>query len=167
MEQQEKREKVFHHLQQLGIAYTVSEHPAVYAIEELDGMEINALGDICKNLFLRDSSGKRHFLVTMPKDRKAPFKILQQKLGTSRLSFASEDRLAKFLGLHQGEVSPFGVLNDDCCEVEMVFDAALDGNPCVGVHPNDNTATVWISFADLHNAVAAHGNRVHMLCLDD
>ena len=71
------------------------------------------MGEVCKNLFLRDSAGKRHFLVTIPNDKKAPLKILQQKLGTSRLSFASETRLARYLKLHKGEVTPFGILNDE------------------------------------------------------
>ena len=162
----ENREKVFRYLEQLGLEYSVTEHPAVYTIEEMNGLGINLLGDVCKNLFLRDSSGKRHFLVTMPSDRKAPLKILQQQLGTSRLGFASEDRLARFLKLHQGEVSPFGVLNDDDCAVELVFDSALEGNPRLGLHPNDNTATVWISFENLCKAIAAHGNRMHILPLN-
>ena len=167
MSQTKKREKVFHYLQQLGIAYTVLEHPAVYTIDEMMALNIPLSGDVCKNLFLRDAAGKRHFLVTMSKDKKVPLKTLQQKLGSSRLGFASEDRLAKHLGLQQGEVTPFGILNDDSRDVEVVFDTALEGNPCLGLHPNDNTATVWISFSDIHKTVAAHGNRIHMFELGE
>ena len=162
----EKRQKVYDYLKRLGVEYTVTEHPAVFSIDEMKALKINLKGDVCKNLFLRDSAGKRHFLVTMSNDKAAPLKVLQQKLGTSRLSFASQERLAKYLDLAQGEVTPFGILNDDGCEVELVFDSALDGNPCLGVHPNDNTATVWISFDDLCRSVEAHGNRIHLVALD-
>ena len=167
MDQQENRKNVLSHLGQLGVDYAITEHPAVYTIEEMQNSGIKLVGEVCKNLFLRDSAGKRHFLVTIPGGKKAPLKILQQKLGTSRLSFASEERLARYLKLHQGEVTPFGILNDEGREVELVFDSALEGHPRLGVHPNDNTATVWISFADLHRAVAAHGNRIHILPLED
>ena len=162
----EKRQKVYDYLKRLGVKYTVTEHPAVFSIDEMKALKINLKGDVCKNLFLRDSAGKRHFLVTMSNDKAAPLKVLQQKLGTSRLSFASQERLAKYLDLTQGEVTPFGILNDDGCEVELVFDSALDGNPCLGVHPNDNTATVWISFDDLCRSVESHGNRIHLVALD-
>ncbi|MEA4989971.1 Prolyl-tRNA editing protein ProX [bioreactor metagenome] len=163
----EKRQKVYDYLKRLEVKYTVTEHPAVFSIDEIKALKINLKGDVCKNLFLRDSAGKRHFLVTMRNDKTAPLKVLQQKLGISRLSFASQERLAKYLDLAQGEVTPFGILNDEGCEVEIVFDSALEGNPCLGVHPNDNTATVWISFNDLYRSVSAHGNRIHMVALDD
>ena len=162
-----KRQKVYDYLNQLGFAFSVTEHPAVFSIDEMKNLGLPLKGDVCKNLFLRDSAGKRHFLVTLPNDKVAPLKALQQILGTSRLSFASQKRLAKYLNLVQGEVTPLGILNDDNREVELVFDAALEGNPCLGVHPNDNTATVWISFADLYRVVEVHGNRIHIVVLGD
>lgn len=113
MDQQENRKNVLRHLGQLGVDYAITEHPAVYTIEEMLNSGIKLMGEVCKNLFLRDSAGKRHFLVTIPNDKKAPLKILQQKLGTSRLSFASETPLARYLKLHKGEVTPFGILNDE------------------------------------------------------
>ena len=167
MANMEKRQKVYDYLEKIGVQYSVTEHPAVYSLEELNSFVDIFKGDICKNLFLRDSAGKRHFLVVAAKDKSVPLKALQQKLGTSRLSFASHEQLAHFLNLAQGEVTPFGILNDDTLKVELIFDAALKGSPCLGVHPNDNTATVWISFADLYRAIDEHGNRIHILALDD
>lgn len=166
MDDLKKRQDVYDCLNQMGLEYTVTEHPAVFSIEELENLGISLKGDVCKNLFLRDSAGKRHFLVTMPKDKVVPLKALQQKLETSRLSFASQERLAKYLKLVPGEVTPFGIINDEEQVVELVFDAALEGNPCLGVHPNDNTATVWISFCDLYRFAEARGNRIHMVALD-
>ena len=99
-----KRQKVYDYLNQHGFAFSVTEHPAVVSIDEMKSLGIFLKGDVCKNLFLRDSAGKRHFLVTLPNDKVAPLKALQQTLGTSRLSFASQKRLGKYLNLVQGEV---------------------------------------------------------------
>ena len=65
MDDLEKRQKVYDYLKQFGLAYSVTEHPAVFSIEEMENLGITLKGDVCKNLFLRDSAGKRHFLVTM------------------------------------------------------------------------------------------------------
>ena len=55
-------------------------------------------------------------------------------------------------------MTPFGVLNDEACAVEVIFDAALRGHDKLGFHPNDNTATVFVSFDDMMRIVSAHGN---------
>jgi Uncharacterized conserved protein len=163
----EKRQKVFDHLGQLGIEYSVTEHPAVFSIDEMRGLGIIAKGEVCKNLFLRDAAGKRHFLVILPHDKTVSMKTLQQKLDTTRLSFASHERLALYLKLAQGEVTPFGILNDGNRNVELIVDASLAANPCLGVHPNDNTATLWISFNDLYRAVEAFALSIRIVDLSD
>ena len=83
----------------------------------------------------------------------------------SALSFASEERLKRFLGLEKGAVTPLGVLNDEERAVEVVFDRELAGLPSLGVHPNRNTATVFLAFADLEALVRAHGNPVSLVDL--
>ena len=57
------REKVEARLRELGIVYQISEHAAVFTIEELDLLSFDGQGEVCKNLFLRDAKGTRHFLV--------------------------------------------------------------------------------------------------------
>ena len=68
---------------------------------------------------------------------------------TRPLSFASEEDLMKLLGLTAGSVTPLGVLNDE--------------ERKVGVHPNDNTATVWLKAEDLVRLIGEHGNRIHVV----
>lgn len=104
----EEKEKVLARLEALGIPYELTEHPAVYTIEEMDNLKITEKGDVCKNLFLRDAKGTRHFLVVLDKDKKADLKKIQEQLGSSRLSFASEERLMKHLGPQQGVRHPAG-----------------------------------------------------------
>ncbi len=157
------QEKVFEKLNELNIKYEVMNHPAVFTIEEMDALSITEQGDVCKNLFLRDEKGKRHFLVVLDKDKKADLKDIQKQLGSTRLSFASAERLDKYLKLQKGEVTPLGVINDEEGSVEVVFDNDLTGKTKLGVHPNDNTATVWISFEDLKKVIDHNGNKIKYL----
>ncbi len=157
------KQQVIEYLDEKGIPYDMMEHPPVYTIEDMEKLHITDQGDVCKNLFLRDAKGKRHFLVTLCKEKRADLKQIQQLLGCTKLSFASEERLQQYLGLTKGSVTPLGILNDQDCCVEMVFDRDLQGRDRLGIHPNDNTATLWISFEHLMDLVKQHGNTIHML----
>ncbi len=154
------KEKVFERLKELNISYEVTEHPAVYTIEDMENLGITSQGEVCKNLFLRDEKGKRHFLVVLQKDKTADLKNIQKLIGCTRLSFASAERLEKYLKLEKGEVTPLGVINDVDAAVEVIFDSDIKGNDRLGVHPNTNTATVWISFDDVKKVVEANGNKI-------
>lgn len=156
----DQKEKVYEKLNELNISYEITEHPAVFTIEEMDALGITKKGDVCKNLFLRDEKGKRHFLVVLDKDKKADLKNIQKQLGCTRLSFASPERLDKYLKLEKGEVTPLGIINDTDCAVEVVFDNDLMGKTRLGVHPNNNTATVWMSFEDVKKLVDQNGNKI-------
>ncbi|MCL2579976.1 MAG: prolyl-tRNA synthetase associated domain-containing protein [Oscillospiraceae bacterium] len=160
-----RRAKTLAKLDEIGVEYTMTEHPAVYTIEEMDNLGITQQGLVCKNLFLRDAKGKRHFLVVLHKDKQADLNRLKELLDSTRLSFASADRLMRILGLTQGEVTPLGVLNDERAQAEVVLDADIVGQPCLGVHPNENTATVWISYQDLYKVLNRSGSRVVVLKL--
>ncbi len=160
-----EREKVFARLEELGVSYEVTEHPAVFTIGEMDALGLTAKGEVCKNLFLRDAKGRRHFLVVVPGEARADLRALAAQLESSKLSFASAERLEKYLGLKQGEVTPLGVLNDADAAVEVVNDRGLERFPCLGVHPNDNTATVWLSLADILRVVEGNGNEIRWVTL--
>ena len=157
--------KVLDALDAAGISYRLVEHEAVLTIEAMDRLHLEDGGVIAKNLFLRDAHGRRHFIVVLPGHKSADLKALRVRLGTSALSFASEERLKRFLGLEKGAVTPLGVPNDEERAVEVVFDRELAGFPSLGVHPNRNTATVFLAFADLEALVRAHGNPVSLVDL--
>ncbi len=160
----EQKEKVYKELDRLGINYQVMEHPAVYTINEMEALEIFLDNPwIVKNLFLRDASGRRHFLVTLDMNKRVDLKELRQQLGTSGLSFASEERLMKYLELTKGSVTPLGILNDGELAVEVVFDSSLVGRDRIGIHPNDNTATVMLRYEDLEKIIREHGNPIHII----
>lgn len=160
-----RQERVFALLDSLHIDYSVMNHPAVFTIAEIDKLNLSLNGHVCKNLFLRDSKGARHFLVVMCKDKSANLKMIQEQLHCTRLSFASTERLSKYLQLNKGEVSPFGIINDNSRSVEVVLDNDLVGQDRLGFHPNDNTATVWISFDDIKGVIEQHGNALHFVSI--
>ena len=157
------REKVLQILNTLNIEYEIINHPAVFSAEEGLNLNMSQYGDICKNLFLRDVKGKRHFLVILCNDKRANLNSIQKQLGCTRLSFASEERLLKYLHLHKGEVTPLGIINDPDALVEIVMDKDLIGKNKLGVHPNDNTATIWISFDALKKIIEQNGNKIHFV----
>jgi Ala-tRNA(Pro) deacylase len=162
----EQKQKVYELLNSLGIKYEVIEHPAAYTIEDLDALEeFKDNPWVAKNLFLRDEKGRRHFLVMIDKHKMADIRSIRAQLGSSHLSFASGERLMKYLKLTKGSVTPMGIINDENHGVELVFDRDLVGREKIGVHPNDNTATVILSYADLYNIIRTHGNTIHIIDL--
>jgi len=159
------QEKVLKMLNALNIEYHMINHPAVFTVEDMSNLNITQYGDVCKNLFLSDAKGKRHFLVVLDKDKKADLKSIQKQLGCTRLSFVSEERLSKYLHLQKGEVTPLGIINDPDALVEVVLDNDLAGKNKLGFHPNDNTATVWISFDALKEIIEQNGNLIHFVTI--
>lgn len=160
-----QQEKVFELLNALNIEYKTINHPAIFTAEEGLSLNIPECRDMCKNLFLCDAQRKRHFLVVLYKDKKADLKSIQKQLNCKRLSFASEERLFEYLHLHKGEVTPLGIINDSEALVEVVLDKDLIGKNQLGVHPNDNTATVLISFDALVKIIEQNGNTIHFITM--
>ncbi len=156
----EVKQKVYDKLTDMGIKYDIIEHPPVYTIEEMEKLDLTDKAEVCKNLFVRDAKGKKHFLIVLSKDKKADLTRLAAQIGSTKLSFASEERLDKYLGLKKGAVSPLGIINDTGKAVEVVFDKELIGKTNLGVHPNDNTATVVLSYDDLKKVITDNGNRI-------
>lgn len=153
--------KVF--LKEKGIPFRWVEHKAVYTIEEMEELGLEKMEEMAKNLFLRDQKGKNHFLVVIRADKQANLKELGEKLGGVRLSFASEERLEKYLGLKKGAVTPLGILNDTACAVKVFLDKDFLEKEEIGVHPNDNTASVYLKTADLMQIIKEHGNSLEVL----
>lgn len=152
------KEKVYEYLDQHNITYTVSEHPPIHTIDALEEYDIPNKDKIAKNLFLRNDNGKKHYLITIRQDKKVDLKDLREKIGSSRLSFASEERLMEQLGLTKGSVTPLGVINNKSTKVEVYFDKDLVDEEIIGVHPNENDATVWLSYQSIKQIIESIGN---------
>ncbi len=161
----EKEQKVYEILDNLGISYVRHEHPPVFTVEEAVQHWEGISGAHCKNLFLRNKKGDRHYLLIIEHTKRADLRTLTQQLGEDRLSFASAERLMRYLGLEEGAVSPFGLINDSQKEVQVVIDNNLKEAEQVNFHPNVNTATVGIGFSDFEKFLAYCGNPVRYLSL--
>lgn len=154
---------VYETLARLGIPYEMMEHAPAFTVPDMERLPFPEDVQIAKNLFLRDAKGRRHFLLTARKDAVLDLHALERAIGCTRLSFASEERLAKHLGLTKGSVSPFGVLNDAEAKVEVVVDKGLALFPRIGVHPNDNAATLFLKLDDILRVVRDRGNPVFLV----
>ena len=49
--------------------------------------------------------------------------------------------------------------------MEVLFDRDLAGLPSLGVHPNRNTATVFLALSDLESLIRSHGNSVSFVAI--
>lgn len=159
----EEENQVYRYLESLGINYTRHPHPPVYTVEEAEEYWKDIQGAHTKNLFLRDNKGKRHFLVTLERSKNASLADISEKLQVGKLSFASDRRLEKYLGLTTGAVSPLGLINDQENQVEVVLDSDLEKYPYVNFHPNVNTATVTIPWQDFVHFLESTGSKIHRL----
>lgn len=156
----DNRTAVLNFLDLNGIKYTLQQHPAVFTMEELAAAGVENIEYILKNLFLRNANGKQHYLAAVCGEKTVDLKVIRAQLGCSALSFASEERLQKHLGLTKGSVSLFGALNDTENTVQVVLDREILKKPLVGAHPNENTATVFLTPQDLITVLEKTGHTV-------
>jgi Ala-tRNA(Pro) deacylase len=162
----DKEAKVYEVLKELGVSYTRHEHPPVYTVEEAEKYWTDITGAHCKNLFLRNKKGNRHYLLILEASKNADLKTLTKLLGEDRLSFASEERLNRYLDLEAGAVSPFGLINDHDKHVQVLMDEDLRKAEELNFHPNVNTATVGLSFTDFVKFLSLCGNRFRYLTIE-
>lgn len=151
--------ELYYILEQLKIKYIRYEHKPVYTVEEADNLDIDIPGQHCKNLFLRNKKGNIHYLIIADSEKQIDLKSLSKQIGSTGLSFASEERLYKHLGLKTGAVSPFGLINDIEKNVIVLIDKKLTDKSIVNFHPNVNTATISVSYNDLERFIRWHENK--------
>ena len=153
------KQETLEYLDARGVEYVLEEHPAVFNMEELRAIDLKYPDRDAKNLFVRDDKKTGWYLITVRGDRRVDLNGFRKKFGLRRLSFASAEELLSVMGLIPGAVTPLGLLNDAERKVTLYLDAAFSGG-LIGVHPNDNTATVWLRTADLVRILEEHGNQV-------
>lgn len=158
------KQKVLSLLNDAKISYEAVEHEAVYTIEDMKKLDFPQGEAIAKNLFIRDDKKKHFYLISVREEKPVDLKKLQQTIGSRRLSFASEKDLDEIMGLQKGAVTPFGVLNDPNKRVEVFIDEQFR-NHLIGIHPNENTMTVWLKTEDLIELIRSHCSAVEVMNL--
>jgi Ala-tRNA(Pro) deacylase len=157
---------VYAALDALGVRYERYEHPAVFTAGDAAVHWAPLHATACKNLFLRNKKGNRHYLVILEISKAADLRQIVKLVGDDRLSVGSPERLMNELGLTPGSVSPFGLLNDADGSVHVLIDADLRGAARLIFHPNINTASVVLSWSDLEKFLATRSNRVSVVGVD-
>ena len=156
------KQETYDYLTAQGVGYEITEHEAVFNMAELDSIALPYPDCDAKNLFVRDDKKRNYYLITVKGDKRVDLKDFRKEHGLRPLSFASADELMAVMGLIPGAVTPLGILNDEERKVIFYFDKAFLGG-LAGVHPNDNTATVWMKAEELVDLIKKHGNAVNVV----
>lgn len=155
------KQEIYDFLYSQNIPFEITEHKAVYNMAGLAEIPLPHPEADAKNLFVRDDKRRSYYLLTVSGEKRVDLKAFRSEHGTRPLTFASAEDLEALLGLYPGAVTPLGLLNDTACRVKLFIDRDLaDG--LIGVHPNDNTATIWLRTEDLIRIVREHGNEVEL-----
>jgi Uncharacterized conserved protein len=159
--------RLYEILDQLHISYDYYEHPPVPTIEDAMPYWKDIDATHCKNLFFRNHKGDRHYLVILDHIKQLGIHDLEKRLKQGKISFASEQRMTRYLGIKPGSVSPFGLINDTNKHVYVFLDANLQKSQKISFHPNLNTADIVIQFVDLIKFLDWTGNQYEFLQLYD
>lgn len=152
---------VYDFLNDQEIEYEVTDHKAVYDMAELAEIDLPYPEADAKNLFIRDDKKRQYYLISVQGDKRVDLKAFRDQFNTRRLSFGSDKDLLALMGLTPVAVSPLGLLNDHDLKIAYYLDRQLVADDhLIGVHPNENTATIWLKGQDLVDLIEANGHSV-------
>jgi len=144
--------------EELSIKFDYHEHPEAPTIEIAREYWEGIDATHCKNLFFRNHKGNKHYLVLLECNQELNIHDLEKRLKQGKISFASQERMNRFLGVTPGSVTPFGLINDLEKHVHVFIDKNLQLSDKLSFHPLVNTASVVISFSDFTKFLNHQGN---------
>ncbi|MEP6491141.1 MAG: prolyl-tRNA synthetase associated domain-containing protein [bacterium] len=145
---------IYAELANLGIAYVRYDHAPVFTCEEADAAVLDPDAVQTKNLFLRDKRGRRHVLLVTTCAKSVDINRFAEQIDADRLSFASPERMAKYLGVTPGSVTVLGLIADTANAVEVYVDADVWNSDKWRCHPMINSATLVLSRAGVETFLA-------------
>lgn len=158
------KEQIYRYLKQKNIWYEITKHKAVYNMKDLQDIDLPYPEGDAKNLFVRDDKKRNYYLITVKGTKKVDLKEFRHQNNTRPLSFVNEKELLELLNLKPGSVTPLGLLNNKEHKVEFFIDNELLEEPgIIGVHPNENTATVWLKTRDLITILKENNVKVYQV----
>ena len=158
------KQEIYDLIKSKNIWYEITEHKAVFNMNELSEIEMPYPEYDAKNLFVRDDKKRNYYLITVKGNKRVDLKEFRRQNNTRPLSFASEQELMSIMNLIAGSVTPLGLLNDNDLKVAFYLDKDfLNGKQIIGIHPNENTVTLWIKVEDLISIIKEHGNEVNIV----
>ncbi len=159
------QQQVYDCLERLGIKFDYYEHPEAPTIEIASQFYRGEGTVLCKNLFFRNHKGNKHYLVIMDARHNMDIHDIEHRLHQGKLSFASAERMMRYLGVRPGSVSLFTLVNDANHEVILFVDRKLLEAEKVSFHPNDNTASLVITNSDMLKFIESMGNQYEFMDL--
>jgi Ala-tRNA(Pro) deacylase len=154
---------IYNFLDSHSISYERVDHPAVFTCEQAEQLVPPMPGADTKNLLVRDKKGRRHFLVVVGYEKAVDLKALSPLLDVNGLSFASPERLMKYLGIEPGSVSLLAIINDIGCAVDVIVDEEVWQADVLKCHPLVNTSTLAIRRTDIEKILSVTGHRWRVL----
>jgi len=168
-----RAEQVYAYLDTHDIQYTCYSHPEGKTIEEAKRWWHDDGSVHCKNIFMRNHKGTQHYLICFDCDHDLDIHDLEHRLkealvakgqtAPGKLSFASPERMMRYLGLEPGSVSPFGLINDEEHHVILFMDSRLQEVESLSFHPNDCRGTVVIAQEEFRRYLEQVGNKVEWM----
>ena len=133
------KQEIYDFIKSKNIWHEITEHKAVFNMNELSEIEVPYPEYDAKNLFVRDDKERNYYLITVKGDKRVDLKEFRRQNNTRPLSFASEQELMSIMNLIAGSVTPLGMLNDKELKVAFYLDKDfLNGKQIIGIHPNEN-----------------------------
>lgn len=172
-----RRQKTLDFLEKHGIGYELYTHPPLPTVKAALEYWKDVDATHCKNLFFRNHKGNRHYLVVLECHKEMDIHALEHRLRQGKLSFASEERMERCLGLKPGSVSPLGLINDIDVEatanpkelyenghrVKLFLDKDLKTAEKLSFHPCENTSGAVIGNADFMRFLEIWGGEYEWL----
>ena len=141
--------RVYAALAQLEIPFTRVDHEAAFTMEDCAAISAALEVHICKNLLLTPRNRSAFYLLCLPAEKPFSTKDFSKLIGSSRLSFASEEDLVALLGCHAGSASVLGLMNDTEHRVTLAIDRAVAEDEWFGCHPCKNTSSLRLKTSDV------------------
>ena len=157
--------ELFQKLDTLGIVTTTVEHGPFFTVADAKESRKDDRGVHCKNLFLKDKKNN-FYLIVCAEDRAIDTKKLRKLIGSDHLSFGKPNKLAKILGVVPGSVTPFGLINDEKKEVQLVLDEELIKEGLLHFHPLVNSKTTAINSVDFLRFIESCGHKPNIINLE-
>ncbi len=135
-------------LKKLNINYDIVYHPAAWTTDDADKYIEGLDGVRTKTMFMAGKKDRNFYLIILDEDKRLDIKGLSEVIG-DRLHFGKEEHLKEKMNLVPGMVSLFGLLNNNEHDIKVYIDKEIINENLITFHPNDNTATIFISIDDM------------------
>lgn len=153
---------VLQYLDDLKIEYEIVYHPAVFTTEEADKYVEGMDGVLSKTMFMAGKKDRNFYLFIMDELKKLDIKKMNNIID-DKLHFGKEKDLMDKMKLKPGSVSIFGLLNNSEHDINIYIDKDVINEEKITFHPNDNTATIFITIKDMLKFLDSLDYKYHII----